>query len=127
MGRIDHLALVAIGGAAGAVIRWALADAWTVDSFPWPTLIVNVVGCALLGVFTADGMPVRAQRLLATGFCGGLTTFSTLSVEVVRLLDAGSAVVAAIYVAASVILGLAAFVSARTARPPSAPTVEGAP
>ena len=59
MGRIDHLALVAIGGAAGAVVRWALVDAWAVDQFPWPTLIVNVVGSALLGLFTADGMPVR--------------------------------------------------------------------
>ena len=127
MGRIDHLALVAIGGAAGAVIRWALADAWIVDSFPWPTLIVNVVGCALLGVFTADGIPVRAQRLLATGFSGGLTTFSTLSVEVVRLLDDGSAIVAVVYVAASVILGLAAFIAARAVQPTAASTSESAP
>jgi len=57
MGRIDHLLLVGLGGAVGAVLRWVIADAWSVTSFPWPTLLVNVTGCGLLAFVTAQGVP----------------------------------------------------------------------
>jgi len=115
--RLPQLVLVAVGGAVGAAIRWAIADAWVTGGFPWPTLLVNVAGCALLAIFTAEGIPTNMQRLLAAGFCGGLTTFSTLSVEVVQLLEDDRLATAITYVAASVVLGLVAFVGARAMRP----------
>lgn len=114
--RLLQLVLVAVGGAVGAAIRWTIADAWVTNGFPWPTLIVNVVGCALLAIFTADGIPTTVQRLLGAGMCGGLTTFSTLSIEVVQLLETDQRITAITYVAASVTLGLAAFIGARATR-----------
>jgi len=106
------LALVAVGGAVGASLRWAvLATIGISGGFPWWTLVVNVVGCLGLGLL------VRAERSaglgLGTGLCGGLTTFSTFSVEVAELLDQGRAVVAAGYVGASLVLGLAAVLAGR--------------
>ena len=117
MRRIEYLGRIAVGGAAGALVRWGIAEAWGSSEFPWPTLIVNVIGCGLLALVTADSVPLHQQRLLAVGFCGGLTTFSTLTVEVVRLNEAGDITTAALYVVLSVVLGLAAFVAARVLRP----------
>ena len=116
MRRIDHLGLIAVGGAGGALVRWGVAEAWVVDSFPWPTLCVNVIGCALLGLVTADGVPLHLQRLLAVGFCGGLTTFSTFSLELVQLHEGGELPTAIGYLVASVALGLVAFAIARSLR-----------
>ncbi len=115
--RLPQIALVGVGGAVGALLRWAVADAWTATDFPWPTLVVNVVGCGLLALFTSDGFTQKAKRLLAAGFCGGLTTFSTLSVEVVQLLDANRPATAVAYIASSVALGLMAFTGVRSVRP----------
>ncbi len=115
--RLPQLALVGVGGAAGALLRWTIAEAWTATDLPWPTLVVNVVGCGLLALFTSDGFDQNANRLLAAGFCGGLTTFSTLSVEVVQLLDTNRPATAIAYIAASVALGLVAFTSVRSVRP----------
>ncbi|MFT7475831.1 MAG: CrcB protein [Verrucomicrobiales bacterium] len=119
MARMEHLALVALGGLVGALVRYGVVEFWGTSGFPWHTLLVNVVGSGLLGLVSACTAPVRLQRLVAVGFCGGLTTFSTLSLEVVRFLDDGDGAVAVIYVAASVILGLAAFVAARMLAPPN--------
>jgi len=113
MARMEHFALIALGGLLGTLLRYGLVEAWSTAHFPWPTLLVNVAGSGLLGVVTARPTRIQLQRLLAVGFCGGLTTFSTLSLEVVRLLDAGDPGVAAIYVVASLVLGLAAFVAGR--------------
>lgn len=114
MGRISHLALVGIGGALGATIRWAIAELWTVTDFPWATLVINVLGCALLGRLSSADRSTETARFLGGGFCGGLTTFSTLSVEVVTLLDRGDSATAAVYLGASVVLGVAAYVASRT-------------
>jgi CrcB protein len=113
MARLEHFALVALGGLLGALVRYGVVEFWGTSDFPWHTLLVNVVGSGLLGFVTAWTARVRIQRLVAVGFCGGLTTFSTLSLEVVRFLDDGDGGLAVIYVAASIILGLAAFVTAR--------------
>lgn len=118
MRRVDHLLLVGLGGAAGAVLRWAVGESISVDSFPWHTLLVNVVGCAALAVVTTRMRHVRLQRLLATGFCGGLTTFSTFSVEVVELLDGDNALTALAYFTSSLILGLLAYVATKRAIAP---------
>lgn len=104
---------IAAGGASGAGCRWLAIEAAGEMRFPWPVLIVNVVGSFALGALLAeaDRSPHRRsgiRDLGAIGFCGGLTTFSTFAVEVVELLDDGDAVRAAIYVIASLAGALAA-------------------
>jgi CrcB protein len=105
--------LVLVGGAVGAPARY-LVDRWVqsrhASSFPWGTFVVNVAGCALLGVVAGavsdgDG-PGWLLTLVGTGFCGALTTFSTFSFESVRLVEEGSARVAAAYAGLSVAAGL---------------------
>lgn len=105
---------VALGGAAGSVARYAtsVAFAGLGATFPVATLLVNVVGAFLIGLFARlfagmDHDP--AVRLaLTTGLCGGFTTFSALSMETVTLVQEGRAGRAALYVFASLALGLGA-------------------
>ena len=78
--------------------------------WPWVTFGVNVVGAFLLGYFATrlqERLPLSAYRrpLLGTGFCGALTTFSTVQLEVVRMVDAERYGLAAAYVVTSVALG----------------------
>lgn len=121
MQRIDHLVLVGLGGVAGATLRWLVGETITVDSFPWHTLLVNVVGCALLAAVTTSSLPLGRNRLIAAGFCGGLTTFSTFSIEVIELLDSNENATALLYLVASIALGLIAYVGVRrkTLAPPN--------
>jgi len=86
---------VAVGGALGAVLRYAATGwlhTWTGLVFPIGTLTVNVVGSLIIGVvleLTTDRLllPLETRLLLTTGFCGGLTTFSTFSYETLALLQ----------------------------------------
>ncbi len=107
--------MVAMGGAAGTLLRVAVGRALPAgtNGFPWATLIVNVAGSLLLGFIAVTALerlgPTRYFRpLLATGFCGGLTTFSTFVVEMDLLVRAGRPGTAALYLGASVAGGLAA-------------------
>src|SRR5947209_15786208 len=93
---LRELAAIFVGGFAGAVARAELLEAipHRVGSWPWATFIVNVVGAFMLGYFATrlqERLPVSAYRrpLLGTGLCGALTTFSTMQVELLRMLDAG--------------------------------------
>ena len=106
---------VALGGAVGASLRWMVLDATGEATFPWPVLIVNLVGCAALGLLIGRGVPPAGRLLLGTGLCGGLTTFSTFSVEAAQLVRADDTVLAVAYVLCSVVGGLAAAVIGRTA------------
>ncbi|OWJ55245.1 hypothetical protein Pdsh_05685 [Pyrodictium delaneyi] len=104
--------LVAVGGAAGAVARWLLSKAIQKGYvFPIGTLVVNVFGSVLLGFVMASasmyGVFSRDQRLiLATGFAGGFTTFSTFMYESFWLLREYQPLYMLIYVAVSIMLGL---------------------
>jgi len=114
-GRRVLLAVFA-GGAIGAVARVALAQAWAAEqaTWPWATFVANVLGAGLLGAVEARrDLSGPARGLLGPGLCGALTTFSTLQVELVLLLDAGRAPLAAAYAAASLAAGLAALVGGR--------------
>jgi fluoride exporter len=98
---------IAAGGALGATIRWLTVEGAGDYRFPWPVLVVNVIGSLVLGVLLAEEPAhLRARLALhdlgAIGFCGGLTTFSTFAVEVVELIDRGDAAMAALYGVASV-------------------------
>ena len=109
------LPLVAVGGAAGAVARWALLAAITPPQFPWPTLLVNLGGCGLLGILMGSRARPSTLLLVGTGLCGGLTTFSTFAVEVANLLRHDDGALGLAYLAASVVGGLAAVRGGRSA------------
>jgi CrcB protein len=103
--------LVAVGGAAGSVARYAAGATWPAPAgeVPWATLAVNVVGSFVLGVVLGALPPGGGARLLlGTGFCGGFTTFSTFSTEVVAIAEHGAAGRAGAYAAGSLALGVAA-------------------
>ena len=110
------LGYIAIGAALGGVARFLLAgfiQQRAGPSFPSGTLLVNLSGAFLLGVFVKVALQSAAvtpemYAFLTTGFCGGYTTFSTFSYETTRLLDDGQYVTASSYVLASVAGGLAA-------------------
>lgn len=115
--RPDPLLLAAVfaGGALGSLARAGLAEALPhqVAAWPWPTFLVNVAGAALLGWVVArlqhhGPAPTRRQSFLGTGLCGGLTTFSTLQLELVRMADAGAWALALGYATATLALGFAA-------------------
>jgi fluoride exporter len=114
-----ELAAIFVGGFIGAVARAELGDALPAGGpgWPWATFIANVAGAFLLGWFATrlqERLPLSAYRrpLLGTGFCGALTTFSTMQLELLRMLDAGRIGLALGYAAASVILGFLAIVAA---------------
>ena len=87
--------LVALGAAVGAPLRY-LAGHWLDRQLHWGTLLANLVGSAMLGALFAAAVDGHWLALLGTGFCGGLTTFSTFAVEIVDLVrdDAISAAIA---------------------------------
>jgi CrcB protein len=109
---VDRRELVAIflGGALGALVRAGLVEALPDPGvgWPWATFVVNVLGAALLGYWYTVLPHTQYRRpLLTTGFCGALTTFSTVQVELVEMLDAGRVGLACLYLAASLAAGLA--------------------
>ncbi|MFI9366676.1 fluoride efflux transporter CrcB [Kitasatospora sp. NPDC053057] len=95
-GQGPAVAVVAVGGAIGAVARYAAGLGWETgqSAFPWTTLLINVVGCAVIGVFLVaitEGRPAHPllRPFFGTGVLGGFTTFSTSAVDIRRLLEAG--------------------------------------
>jgi CrcB protein len=100
-----------LAGAVGAVVRWAVSRAFAAQRFPWAVLVVNVVGSALGGVLVGLAVDDAARVILLSGLCGGLTTFSTLSVETVQLVLAGRTRTAALSIALNLVLGLGAAVA----------------
>jgi CrcB protein len=126
----DELAAVAFGGIVGALARAGIGVViphTDPGSWPWATFITNLLGCLVLGVVLAyaDGRHERwlataphkarlIRPLLATGVLGGFTTFSTFSVEVVRLIRADQLGLAVLYALGSVVLGILIFAFARS-------------
>ncbi len=103
---------VGIGGLAGAGTRWALVEALpSTDTWPWGVLAVNLIGCLVLGYLAAEAWSARAELPitlgLGTGFCGSLTTFSALTVDVAQMARDDDWGFAAGYLAVSVLGGVA--------------------
>ncbi|MBB4064689.1 fluoride efflux transporter CrcB [Gellertiella hungarica] len=111
-----NMLLVAVGGAAGSVLRYMTglgATRLLGPFFPWGTLIVNVAGSFVIGVFVEAiarrfGASEPARLLLVTGFLGGFTTFSSFSLDAAALMERGALGLAAAYVLASVVVSLGA-------------------
>ncbi|MFJ4408401.1 fluoride efflux transporter CrcB [Streptomyces sp. NPDC088910] len=114
-GQAPVVAVVAVGGAVGACARYGAALLWPTASgtFPWTTLIVNVVGCAVIGVLMVLITDVwNTHRLVrpffGTGVLGGFTTFSTYATDIRALIDGGQARTALAYLALTLLAALAA-------------------
>ncbi|GGR96109.1 putative fluoride ion transporter CrcB 1 [Streptomyces humidus] len=112
-GQLPVVAVVAAGGGIGAAARYAASLWWPTRTggFPWTTLWVNVVGCAVIGVFLVlITEAVTAHRLvrpfLGTGVLGGFTTFSTYAVDIRGLLGEGRPGTALTYLAATLFAAL---------------------
>jgi CrcB protein len=109
--RVDRRELAAVfcGGIVGALVRYGMLEALphTRGEWPWATFAVNLAGAFALGYFSTrlqERLPLSAYRrpFLGTGFCGALTTFSTMQLELVDMLDAHRAGLAVLYAAASI-------------------------
>ncbi|MCX4395610.1 fluoride efflux transporter CrcB [Streptomyces sp. NBC_00053] len=113
------IAAVALGGAIGATARYGAAQLWPTapGGFPWTTLAVNAVGCAVIGVFmVVISEAWTAHRLVrpffGTGVLGGFTTFSTYAVDIQHLLDGGRVRAGLVYLGLTLFAALAAVWSA---------------
>lgn len=113
--------LIALGGAAGSLLRYSLGGVvqrLSGSGFPVGTMFVNVSGCFLIGILLRQFLNMQLthdlRALLIVGFCGGFTTFSTFSAETITLIDGGEYGRAAAYVALSVGLCLLATLAGMT-------------
>lgn len=113
---MNHILLVAIGGALGSVSRYLIGLAtlrWFGPNFPWGTLAVNIIGGLAIGVFAEliarrfDGS-AELRLFIVTGILGGFTTFSAFSLEVTAMAERGDYLTALTYVLTSVIISVAA-------------------
>lgn len=128
-----ELAAIFAGGAVGALARAGLAEGlpYRAGEWPWATLIANVAGALALGYFATrlqERLPLSAYRrpLVGTGLCGAFTTFSTMQVELLRMLDSGRVALAAGYMSVSVAAGLAVvFVATKAVRRSGARPMSG--
>lgn len=116
MPRRQALAIVG-GGMLGAVVRWAVLTTVTAAGLmPWPVLLLNVAGSFVLGVLLAEEWKHPRARLLlhdvgGIGFCGGMTTFATFSLDVVRLVEDRAVAIAGLYALLSVVLSVGGVVA----------------
>ncbi|GGD38994.1 fluoride efflux transporter CrcB [Aureimonas glaciei] len=116
---LKQILLVAAGGAAGSALRHLVVVGCTRLlglGFPWGTMAVNIAGSFAMGVLIEllarrFDMSMELRLLLATGFLGGFTTFSSFSLDAVGLFERGSSVLALAYVVGSVLAGIAALVA----------------
>jgi CrcB protein len=111
---------VAAGGAIGSAARY-LVGIWSGKmfgmNFPWGTLIINVTGSFLIGLFVGSfatkwNLPQAVRIFLTVGICGGYITFSTFSLDSFYLMQRGEAVAAGAYMIGSVVLSVGALIAA---------------
>ncbi|HAA13213.1 MAG TPA: fluoride efflux transporter CrcB [Cytophagales bacterium] len=112
---ISNLLWVGVGGAVGSMGRYLIgvyAQRWWPGLFPWGTLIANVLGALLIGLFfglfSRQLLSDSQKLLLMTGFCGGFTTFSTFAHENLTLYQKGEYGTLTIYLAVSILAGIGA-------------------
>ena len=111
---MKQIVLIAGAGAIGSLARYGLSDVvgrWLGKGFPYGTLAVNLLGCFFLGALmelaiASDWVSSELRLALGVGFFGAFTTFSTFSVETMRLIEAGSWPQVVLNVLANLVLGL---------------------
>lgn len=121
MANLDRreLGAIFVGGATGAVLRVWLSRTYPAapGSWPWVTFAINVGGAFLLGYLVTrlqERLPLSTYRrpMIGTGFCGALTTFSTMQLELLKLIDHHRYGLATAYAGASVLAGYLAVYAA---------------
>lgn len=108
---MTRVALIGVFGAAGALTRLGISNAIDARTFPWATLLINITGSFALGLLLTWGATRLSHDIgsaLAIGFLGAYTTYSTFAVDVTILGDDGRVTAAGLYLAATVVLGIAA-------------------
>ena len=100
--------LVGVGGAVGAVLRFGVDDAIDAGAFPAGTLTVNVAGSFALGLVTFAGAGGDLALFVGVGACGAFTTFSSFSVETVRLFESGESGLGSLYAVGTLLGALSA-------------------
>ena len=105
---VIRLLAVFVGSGLGGVCRWAFGQ-MIVTSWPLGTMVVNVIGCFLLGLLCRMAPTNELVRLLfMTGFCGGFTTFSTFMNESLMMMRGGQLLISLLYICVSLVFGLSA-------------------
>ncbi len=111
---LELFVMVAIGGCVGAPSRYLLdrkINGRIESDLPWGTFLVNISGSLILGLVTglslSHHLSPLAKALIGTGFCGAYTTFSTFTLETLRLFEVGQYANAALNVTVSTLVGLA--------------------
>ena len=105
---------IGLGGAIGSVLRYltsVMVSKYWANQFPLATLITNILGCFIIGLFIGllekNNLANSSLKwFLVTGFCGGYTTFSTFGFENYSLFQSNNSILAFIYIAMSVLVGI---------------------
>ncbi len=109
---IKQFLLVGLGGALGTMLRYACNLLYNNKAFPFTTLFINIAGSFVIGMVTAysikNGSSGNWRLFLATGICGGFTTFSAFSFENLLLLQEGKTFLCIAYIIGSIVPGIAA-------------------
>jgi CrcB protein len=109
---IKQFLLVGLGGALGTILRFAANLLYNNRSFPVTTLLINITGSFVIGMVIAFSIKNEAsdnwKLFLATGLCGGFTTFSAFSFENLQLLQNGKFMISLMYILGSMLLGILA-------------------
>ncbi len=110
---LKNFLLVGLGGGIGAMLRFFVAGIWKAGNFPFHTLFINIVGSLVIGLIF--GLGIKTEQLseqmklfIATGICGGFTTFSAFSLENMLMLKSGNYLMASLYIFASVAICIVA-------------------
>ena len=110
---LKNFLLVGMGGGIGSMLRYGISVLTGTRLFPYATLTVNIIGSFIIGVVFAfsikeEGLTDSWKLFLATGICGGFTTFSAFSLENMGLIQSGKYGMAVTYILISIVLGILA-------------------
>jgi fluoride exporter len=110
---IKNFLFIGLGGGIGSMLRYGSNLLVTTKSFPAATLLINIAGSLLIGMVFGisiknENFALNWKLFLATGICGGFTTFSSFSLENMLLLQNGKYFLCTVYILASIVLGIGA-------------------